>query len=133
MNDTGSRLALLPPCLSGDLRDTFVVVGSRCCDWLVHPSLLGSPPAAALDEHAVRRLAAGLLLASWAQRGVRSVRLEAGRLWPEMLAPAHVVGWPVEAPEAQQLLVATAALGVRYAGWARALRVAEREIGGARP
>lgn len=128
MNDTGSRLALLPPCLSCSLRDEFVVVGDRCCDCLVHPSLLGAPSAAALDGHAVRRRAAGLLLATWAQRAVRSVRLEAGRLWPELLAPEHVVGWAVEAPEAQQLLVATAALGERYQGWQRALRIARREL-----
>ena len=123
MHDTGSRLAVLPPCLAR------LFGASGCCSvMLVAPGLIGPLPATALDKHAVRRLAAGLLLATWAGRGVRSVRLEAGRLWPELLAPEHVVGWAVEAPEAQQLLVATTALGERYQGWVRAMRIARREM-----
>lgn len=115
MNDTGSRFTLLPPLLAQ-------ICG---CNVLVPNELLGPPRPEVLERHAVLVLAAGILLARWELDGVRSVRLERGRLWPEQLPPAHVDGWPVAHPDAQRVLVATVALGERYRGWDRAVAAAE--------
>lgn len=79
----------------------------------------------AVHAHAIRLLAAGLVLASWARAGVRSVRLAGGRVEPE---GAPDSGWPVDAPEAAEALVATVLLGARYRGWERAVLAAGREL-----
>ena len=81
--------------------------------------------------YGVRLLAAGLLLAMWEMKGARSarlVRLSTGipRLRPDR--SVEVPGWPVDASEAAEVMVATVMLGARYPGWQRALRVAESEV-----
>jgi hypothetical protein len=122
LDDTGSRLAVLPPCLA-------MALGAGCAHvMLVPPGLVGPPSPEVLHEHAVRCLAAGLLLARWALDGMRSVRLEKGRLWPCALPP-EAGSWAIGDADAQRVLVATVALGERYTGWGRAVVVAEREMG----
>lgn len=125
MTDTGSRLAIVPAHLARlfgecDGHDAMIVVDIP----------LGGPSDAAIRAHAARCLAAGVLLGLWGTRGVRSLRLDGGRLWPELLAPEHVDGavWAVGDPAAAEVLVATVALGARYRGWRRALVIAEREM-----
>jgi hypothetical protein len=72
-------------------------------------------------------LAASYLLARWQVLGSRTVRLADGRIEPE---PTSEPGaWPIDTPEAAQVLTATVLAGQAYAGWTRALRTAQRALG----
>lgn len=79
---------------------------------------------------AVRYLAAGILLGGWAMSGCASVRLAGGVVEP-LGEPAGPGTWSIADEAAQALLVATVDAGARYAGWSRALRIAERQVAAA--
>lgn len=122
MRDTGSRLAILPPHLAR-------LFGG--CTFIVPQGLIGPRSAVAISAHATRLLAAGILLACWQAGGSRCVRLATGRLWPEQIPAEQVDGavWPIDHPDAGELLVATVLGGARYLGWAAAVSTATRELG----
>lgn len=90
--------------------------------------------------HEARLLAARYLIARWAIAGTESVRLDSGaegapRPRPEPLPPQHATRavWSIDHADVPALLVATHLAGTRHEGWARAVRLAERELTGGAP
>lgn len=71
--------------------------------------------------HAERLLAARFLLAAWA-RSAAFVTSVKGRLEPHAVPPDGVPSWPIQGPDAEEMLVASVAMGHEYAGWEAALR-----------
>jgi hypothetical protein len=71
-----------------------------------------------------RRTAAKILLAQWF-RGATLVTVSKGALEPCALMPKGLPAWPIASVEAEELLVASVAVGHRYAGWEEALRQAK--------
>ena len=85
--------------------------------------------------YAVRLLAARMMLASWTERfpAFTHAVLVAGvvglRQGPHPTRPS----WPLNALEVPSLIVASVAMGVEYASWPGAWRMAMRESGAASP
>lgn len=79
---------------------------------------------------AVRHLAAGILLGGWALSGCASVRLHGGLVEP-LREPAGPGTWSIADAAAQALLAATVGAGARYAGWGRAVAIAEKQVAAA--